>query len=174
MRVIANRTVTNTFIIPTNAPYAIDVYVQAKVPYADCLLGQGGYLEERCSPYRRVIDVAWVVHGKNGSVLRKGLSGGTCCDYTTDDHNHEVVSTMLGAFQMPAGTTASLELRHRRDVSKLHSLAPRIVIERYDPEESELGVQAWSYLGTGALLLIGLALLVKAWFQYRAAGKTIK
>lgn len=169
MRVIANRTVTNTFIMPTNAAYAIDVYVEAKVPYADCLLGQGGYLEERCSPYERVIDVAWAVHGKDGTVLRKGLSGGTCCAYTTDDHNNEVVSTMVDAFQIPPGTTAYLELRYRRDVSKLHSLAPRIVIERYDPEASELGVQARSFLGISALLLIGLVLLIKAWFQYRTA-----
>ena len=56
-----------------------------------------------------------------------------------------------------------------RDVSKLHSLAPRIVIERYAPEESELGLLIWSLLGVGALLLVGLVLLINAWFQYRAA-----
>lgn len=168
MRVIGNRTVTDTFTIPVDAPYAMNLYVQSKVPYGDCLLGQGGYLEERCSRYKRVIDVAWVLHRKDGTVLRKGLSDGTCCTYTTDEHNNGVVYTTLDAFELPAGTKAYLELKHRRDVSKVQNLSPRIVVERSDPEESELGLEIWSFLGIGVLLVMDLIILMKGWIEYRA------
>jgi hypothetical protein len=170
---IANRTVTNTFNIPVSAPYDVNLYVQAKVPYADCLLGQGGYLKERCNPYRRVIDAEWFVHDKDGSVLRKGASLGTCCDYTTDERKEPVVSTTLGGFSLPAGTTVYLELKQKGDVSKLRDLAPRIVVQRSDPEESEMSLVLWSSLGTGALLLISLMQLIAAWLQYRTSQPTL-
>jgi hypothetical protein len=168
MRVDANRTITNAFTVPVNAPYEISIYVEAKVPYADCLLGQGGYLEERCSPYHRVIDVAWLVHDKDGRVLREGVSEGTCCSYTADEHKNPVVFTTLGDFKLAAGTTAYLELKNRRDVSQLENLEPRIAVQRSDPMESELGLELWSLLGIGALLLISLVLLIVTWSQYRA------
>jgi hypothetical protein len=162
MSVVANRMTTNTFTIPANAPYEINISVQAKVPYADCLLGQGGYLEERCSPYQRIIDVGWLVKNADGNILGEGVSGGTCCDYTADE-----VFTTLGNFKLPANTKAYLELKFRRDVSKLKNLAPRIVVQRSDAE-SELGLEIWSYLGIGVLLLISLVLFIAARLQYRA------
>ncbi|HEV3153979.1 MAG TPA: hypothetical protein VGZ02_09265 [Candidatus Baltobacteraceae bacterium] len=168
MQVNDDRSVTGTFAIPVDAPYEMDIYVQSKVPYADCLLGQGGYLEERCSRYQRVIDVASVLHGEDGHVLAHGLSGGTCCSYTTDDNGRRVVYTTLDTFQLPAGTKAYLELKHRRDASKLQYLSPRIVVERSDPEDSELGLEVWSFLGIGVLLIMDLILVMKGWMEYRA------
>lgn len=171
MRIIAKRTVTNNFTIPTNAPYEINIYAQTKVPYADCLLGQtNSYpgISPLCARHTRVLDVAWVLHGKDGRVLRQGVSGGTCCTYTTDDHNNGVVYATLADFQLPAGTTAYLELKHRRDVSKLQNVSPRIVVERSDPEESELGLEIWSFLGIGMLVLIDLVMVMKGWIEYRA------
>jgi len=169
MRVAANRTITNLFTVPVNAPYEINIYVQAKVPYADCLLGQSGYLQERCSPYYRVIDVVWLVHDREGRVLRQGVSEGTCCTYTVDEHKNPVVFTTLGDFRLAVGTTAYLELKNRRDVSQLENLAPRITVRRSDPMESELGLTAWSLLGIASMLLISLVLLVVTWLQYRAS-----
>lgn len=173
MRVVASRTITNMFTVPASAPYGINIYVRSEVPYADCLLGQSGYLEERCRRYRSVIDIDWLVHDKDGGVLRKGASTGSCCTYTSDEYRTPVVFVSLGDFRLPAGTTAYLELRHGRDLSKLERLAPRVVLQRSDPEESELGVVLWSMVGIIALLLIGLLLLITTLItvlaEYRAS-----
>ncbi len=161
LRVVAGRTVTDSFTVPANTTYEMNIYVQEKVPYADCLLGQGGYLEDRCARYGRVIDVAWALHGKDGSILRQGVSGGTCCSYTTDEHNNRVVYTKLDAFKLPSETAAHLELRYKRNLAQVTSLDPRIVVERTsEASESEAVAEAIAYMGITLLAGIGVVLLV--------------
>lgn len=131
MRVVANRTITNAFTVPVSAPYAINIYVLSRVSYADCLLGQ---VEDRCRRHPGVIDVDWRVHARDGSVLRQGESKGTCCTYTSDAYKNAVVFVTIGDFRLNAGTTAYLELRYGPPgVAKLKELAPRVVLNRIDP-----------------------------------------
>lgn len=158
IRVVAGRKVTRFFTIPANTTYEMNIYVRDKVPYADCLLGQSG---SKCARYARAIDVVWTLRGTNGSVLRHGVSGGTCCAYTSDEQNHPLVYSMLDAFKLPSETAAHLELRYNRNLGKLTSLDPRIVVERSsESAEAERVVDVFAFLAISLTAAIGVLFLV--------------
>jgi len=158
LRVVAGRTVTRSFTIPANATYEMNIYVRDKVPYADCLLGQSG---SKCARYARAIDVVWTLRGKNGSVLRHGVSGGTCCTYTSDAQNHRVVSTKLDSFQLPSSTNAYLELRYQRDLGHVMQLDPRLVVEQTsENSEAEGVVDGFAFLAISLTAAVGVLFLV--------------
>ena len=161
LRVVAGRTVTRSFTIPANATYEMNIYVREKVPYADCLLGRGGSVEKRCTRHPRAIDVVWALHGINGSILRHGVSGGTCCTYTSDAQNHRVVSTKLDSFQLPSSTNAYLELRYQRDLGHVMQLDPRLVVEQTsENSEAEGIVDGFAFLAISLTAAVGVLFLV--------------
>lgn len=160
IQVGVNRMVTNTFRVPSNATYAINIEVRGTVPYAGCLLGQSGSFEgERCDLHLRVLNSIWRLHAKDGGILRSGTTSGICCDYTTDDNVPVVIST-LGYFSVPAGTVAYVELVQRHEMSPLRDLAPRLIVEFDDATWPGLGMDLAAQLGIALLLLIGLTQLI--------------
>ena len=170
LQVVAGRMVTETFTVPAKTTYDMKIYVETKVRYADCLLGQGGYLEERCTRHRGVIDVTWTLHASDGRVLRKGVSGGTCCDYTTDEHSVPVASTMLDTFTLPNKEAAYLKLNSNRDITQLASFNPRVVVERTpEDSESEAVAEVFSYAGITLAAAIGVVLCALAVLRSRAS-----
>jgi hypothetical protein len=164
LRVTVGRTVTPVFIVPRGITYEIDVYVEAKVPYADCLLGQVSYINGICARHRSVIDVAWALQRRDGRVLRKGLSRGSCCSHTSDEHNNRVVFTTLGELKLTKQTPAYLQLTSRQNLSQLATLAPRVVLSRTSLDAESLSVtELFAYAcivlvaGTGAVMLVVFA-----------------
>lgn len=159
MQLGVNRMVTDPFTVPVDATYAINLYVRGDVPYADCLLGQDRYPGDRCYSYPRVMNMVWLLHAKDGRVLRKEATTGTCCAYTVDRNSPVVIST-LGYFNVPPGTVVYVELVQRHDLSPLRTVTPRLVVEFDDPKRSDLGVVLLASLGIALLLLIGLTQLL--------------
>jgi hypothetical protein len=161
LSVSARAAITNVFSVPAKTAYEIDIYVKESVKYADCLLGQIDYDSSRCTRYPRVIDMAWTLRAKDGRILANGLSGGTCCTYTRDEHNKPVVYSVLDVFSVPTDSDVYLELKSNRNDALLTQLDPRLVVERTSGDsESEAVAELFDFVGMALFAAIGAVLLL--------------
>jgi hypothetical protein len=165
MRPVSGATISSEMNVPSHTTYDINLYATEKVKYVDCLFGMepASYEEDshRCDHRARVVDVTWQIQSVEGVVLAKGVSGGTCCAYTSDDRYGSVVFTKIDAFTLMTPARARLELHYNRDITALAAFTPRLVVERTSEDSESLGwLYGLDWVAAGVVCIIGALVIL--------------
>jgi hypothetical protein len=161
---------TPEFKLNMNAPYMIEIEVQKeKIPFdtLNCLLGMSMAVRstalQDCPDRPSVVKASWVLMS-DGQTVAQGSSD----DHRSGAWMNDSIARELGHFQSQNGRRYVLDVDVLADGSSLKLGNPRLKVEVH-PEVYE-GDMVWSailFLAMGALILVGVLLLVVSFIKSR-------
>lgn len=165
---------TSEFKLNLNAPYTIGIEVKKTIPFdtLNCLLGtamphSSSTALGECPDRPSVVKASWILTSDGQTVAR-----GSSDDHRTGAWMNESIARHLGSFQGQSGRRYVLDLNVLTDGSSLDRGNPRLIVEAVLDDVAYSITSGIILLGTAALALVGIILMIVSWRRNRGPSPT--